>query len=383
MKLLSILCTLLLVISISTGNTYAQAINVDSDSALISQTGIFKEIKKVIVAKVQKQQVISTTNKKYSQEFLYFFHKLGFKRSPVSYLLFEDGSNYALNAEWQSQQFDNNLNTGVLFVLLVYSKEFNPATFEKAIQNFKDTVLKTKISETGIRTLEDIEVRQFIIETQNNAPIVTFQNQEDSAFIRNKVSDLNFTDKKLASLQLENIAFPQNVTVNDRVKAQITLKNTSNIDALFNENFFVQAQFDANSKFFVNNTWLNQRTPLRLDTGFIKANESKVLEIDLAIPLLPGVLKEKITLKLGDTLLGSKEISVNIQNNGVKILRVKPTSSGYVNIRKEARANSADMGRATSGSTYAYTEIQNNFYKIEYLGQQGWIASNSVEIITK
>lgn len=352
------------------------------EPSIYTETGIVKSAEKVIFSKIQSRTILNISNDKYSQELAYFFHKQGFKRSPAAYVLFEDGSAISLNSEWQTNQFNSNIDQGVLFILLVYKDKFNVENFRQALYEFKNNVLSKSISGTNISSINDFEIRDFLTDKSGEESIVNFKPAEDSQNIKSYFNDIDFSNKPAPELKLQNLSVPTKSDPKKTVKAQVEIRNNSNFDFIFSENNYVQLRFEKDSVFFVNNVWLNQRTALRIKNGFIKAKNSKVFEFDLKVPIMPGQVTEKLLIEMKDKTLESKDLALEVNNIGLKLLRVRPNAVGYLNVRKEANTTSPEIGKASMGNIYSYVDLQNGFYKIDFNGKEGWVAERYVELIS-
>jgi hypothetical protein len=383
MKICSSLLVALCLLTLPLGRP-VKAVNTPSglDPSLYGETTYAKQIDRIVFSKVQRQQILNISDQKYAQEFAYFFYKFGFKRPPVSYLLFENGNSNALNTEWQLNQPQTNLDSGVIFVLLVFDKEFNADLFRNSVTEFKTSTLKKAITTTQIDSINDLEMRPFVIENGNDMPIVSFKNAEDSTSIRNLLSDLDFTTKVLPEISVTNVVVPEKENPNALSKMQVTLTNKSNFDYFLTGKNFIQFRFEKDSALFANNKWLSQRIPLQYKDAPIKALETKTFDVDISMPVQPGPIKEKMLVELAGKTIDSKDITITVNDTGQKLLRIKPTELNYLNIRQDPSQSSKEVGRAGVGTVYEYTENQNNFHKIIFNnGQTGWVSSRYVEII--
>lgn len=383
MKSCSLILAIMLVFISFLPHSRAEYITQQFDPSLYKETTISKPINKIIIAKVERQQILNISDQKYAQEFAYFFYKFGFKRPPVSFLLFDDGNVATLNSDWQFNQPNTSLNQGVLFLLMVYDGAYDSTKFQPAIDQFKSTTLKTSISTLGLTSSNAIELRQFVVENVGENPVITFKDVEDSQVIRSQFSDIDFATKTLPDLQVSNIVVPAKADPSSLIKAQIAITNNSNFDYLFGTKDFIQFRFDKDSVFFVNNKWLNQRIPIQFKDGALRSKETKTFEVDLSVPVVPGSVKEKMNIEFGAKLLSSPDIALTINDNGQKILKIKPTELNFLYIRQDPLQTSKEVGRASVGTIYAYTDSQSSFYKILFNNglSSGWVSSKYVEII--
>jgi hypothetical protein len=362
-------------------NARAQIITQEFDPILNQETGISKPITKIVFSKVKRQQIFKTTEQKYAQEFAYFFHKVGFKRSPVSHLLFENGEVASLNPDWQIHQSNNNLNTGVLFVLLVYDNEFQLNKFDQSIRTLTEEV-KQAVPIMNISSIEGVELRDFVIERdEKGIGEVSFKDPQSTNDIRSYFANINFKERPTLQVALESINVTELVEFNTTIKAKVKIKNSSKFDLIFSESNQMQLSFEKDSPLYVNTSWVSPQIPLLLKEGFIKADSSNEFEIDLQTPILPGKLNENLSLKSKDKTIDTKPISLVVKDSGQKVLKIKSTELGYLTIRKDARIDSAEVGRAPVGNTYLYSSLENGFYKIQFNGKEGWVFAKYIEVL--
>ena len=59
-------------------------------------------------------------------------------------------------------------------------------------------------------------------------------------------------------------------------------------------------------------------------------------------------------------------------------VRIRPSSLGYVNVRREPNTGSTVVGRVSPGATYTASEVVNGWYRLE--GEAGWVAGRYVVI---
>jgi Bacterial SH3 domain len=381
MKFCSVVLALILLAVSFSPPTKAEFLTPGLDAAMRLETNYGKGIEKVVFAKVQRHQILTVTDTKYSQEFAYFFQKLGFKRPPAAYLLYQDGNIAIINPEWQLNQPQTNLEQGVLFVLMVYDGVYDFEKFQNTLTEFKKNVLSKAVSLTSVDNIDDIEMRSFVLENSEDDAKVIFKEQEDPAQLRASLSDIDYANKTAPDLTVAEFILPTSSNPNTTISAQITLTNNSDFDYVFSSKNSLQLKFEKDSAFFVNNSWLNQRVALLIADGAIKARASKTYSFELASAILPGEVTEKIGVEFAGKSLASRDISIKTNDIGQKILRIKPTELNYLFVRQDPTPTSKEIGRASVGSVYVYTESKDNFYKITFNGQQGWVSSRYVDIL--
>ncbi len=372
-----------LLVATSFQRANAVLITQEFDPTIYQESSIVKPVTKIIFSKVERQQVLEVDDKKYTQEFAYFFSKFGFKRPPVAYLLFDNGTVASLNNDWSTNQFKNNLDTGAIFSLLVYKGAFDINAFKPALGEFKNSVLKKSLNATGLKNVDDIQLRSFIIEGADGGSSISFKDPENADDIKQEFKDIDFSARQVANLSFEDLQVPANADPSSVQTVKASIKNNSDFDFVLNTANQLKFTFEKDSVYFINNKWLTPKTPAVLSEGVIKAGTTSSFQFDIRIPVSAGKISETVTVSLNDKKIDAKPLATTVADKGQKVLRIKPTELNYLNVRKEASASSAEIGRASVGSLYVYSDFQNNFYKIEYNGQPGWVSGKYVELITK
>jgi hypothetical protein len=334
---------------------------------------------KIIFTPIKKSQAFKSTNEKYIYELEYFFSKKGFKASPISYVLFENTENFTIDKDWQLNKPANNLNQDILIIGLVYEEEFNIKNYDKSIKDLKE-ILVPYINVSTIKSVDSIELRNFTIES-GGIPSMKFAEPKDASYIKTFFSDVNFTNKVTPDIKLEKIDMGTGFDPDSEGIITITLKNNSNVGYILSPEQTLQLSFVNDSKFFVNNKWLNQRIVLIKDSGSIKANDQLVFDINVKSTLLPGVTSDDLIFTLKNKVIATSRLDINVKDIGQKVLKIKPSSLGYINVRADASTDSTEIGRATVANLYIYSELKNNYYKINFNGKDGWVSSKYVDIL--
>jgi hypothetical protein len=103
----------------------------------------------------------------------------------------------------------------------------------------------------------------------------------------------------------------------------------------------------------------------------------------LKTPLLPGKYSENFTFNISGKEIEKFKIDFSVNDNGQKVLKIRPTEFGYVVVRSESSTSAKEIGRAPQSSEYLFTEIKNNFYKIDFNGKEAWVSARYSEILKK
>lgn len=366
-------------------NTAAKAAfsQVKLDSELVKETSITKPLEKIIFSPVKINSVLKSTPEKYAQEISYFFHKAGFAVSPASYILFEDGNVLELNPDWKISQFESSTNNGVLFSLLAYSSTFSLDKFKDSINEFNNSVLKANLDKITLDSADNISLQKFLVEKDEASTKVLFSNYDTAQdrSLRDFFDDLDFKRKVLPELKISSISDINEADSNSIATLKIEIKNNSGFDFIFSEKDQLKFSFEKDSQFFVNNTWLNQRTALMADSGFVRANSTTTFEVQLQSPILAGEYEETIQISLNDNRQDQREFKLTVRDSGQKALKILESGLGYLNIREEPSINSSEIGKAPTGNVYLYSELQDGYYRISFDGKEGWISSRYVEIL--
>ncbi|MFW5719466.1 MAG: SH3 domain-containing protein [Candidatus Dojkabacteria bacterium] len=375
------MCILLTLTLVSTTNAEFVPIT-PNYSTSIPENQIIKPIKKIVISPVKRRSVLSLTHTKFAREILYFMQKNGFIRSPVAYVLFRDSTVVELEKDWVLNDFSNSYDEGVLFVLLVYEQQFDMEDYRAGFRTLIPRI-ENALGSTNLTSVEDVELKDFVIEKGDEIAHLEFTEPEEKSDIRSMFAAVDFTKKEKPDLRVTQVDLPKRVEPQKTIQGKVTIENKSDFSFVFNESAVLEFKFNDNSVFHVNESWLNLRTAVSLDEGYILARGKKTFEVDLRAPLLPGSVRDTMRITFADTELSNQEIELEVADIGQKILRIEPTSLGYLYIRREPDRNSPEVGRAPAGLEFEYVEEQNGYYKIKYNNGFAWVYKTYVTILSR
>lgn len=324
---------------------------------------------------------VNFSNEDYTKEIIYFFNKFGMQNPPPAYIIYpEAGEIYQTNSDWLLKQFNNNLNTGVLLTLLVYTDTFNIDNFINNIVQLKNTVLEDYIRYTNIT---EVELRDLSIEVQEQDSLVDFAPKLNNLELNNAFADTDFLTKEIPNLTLTpselNLSGDQEKIIN----AEVTIQNNSPIGYYIGSaNSFTLRSVEDTSQFFINDSWATPKTLQIVDNAFIEASGSYLVDLELQAPLEPGNYTEIFEFINNEEVVTEIEINLESEDTGLDILRINPTGLGFLNVREEPNAGSPRLGDVLVGEVFKYTDEENGFYRIEYSEETyGWVSGQYITVI--
>lgn len=370
---------LAIISSIFTNNARANYYLIDFPSNLIKQNNEVRAVSKIYFASVKINNILDFKESSYAKEVAYFFSKNGLE-APPAYILFETGNIYQLNRDWVSHQYSNNENTGVLFVIMAYEDSFEPIKFQSGLSRFRGEI-ETKLNTLSLESVNSIEIKDFKIEKSEDRSILVFGESEDSRWIQANFEDIDFNNKVEPVVQIKSINIKPKAEPNEILIADIEIYNNTGADLFFSPQYSLMLAFEDNSDFFVNEKWNTQRIARVVDTGLIKNNNSLTIPVEIKAPIFPEMIESELQIEFLDKVLDKKKFSFEVLDVGQKILRIKETELGYLNVRQEPNTVSPEIGRAGAGILFTFTDLENNYYKIDYFGKDAWVSANYVDII--
>lgn len=380
--LLSVLVLLVVALSAVSPKKLSAQPDFNIPSELQREGRIHAKINKVVFAPINIRMLFNTDKSRYAQELLYFFYKKGFNSSPASDVIFENGEIYNLNPDWFITQFDNTLNTGVLMILLAYENDFQIDTFAPSIKKWLDASFVEALPYTSISAKESFMLKNFVIEPLVS-PKVRFIDSDTYKLDPDMFAYLDYSNKILPTLDLVKLDSPIQVNPNELFTVKVAIKNNSKKEFIMGGGNYLQFRFSKDSSFYINNKWVNRRTPLASKQGFLKPQEEKVFELELMSPLVPGSVSEELIVLNKDKEFFKDKISIQVNDVGQKVLVIKMYTFDVLTIKKEPYSSSEEVGRTGEGQKYLFTETRNGYHKIKFGNKEGWVESRFVQVLTK
>lgn len=362
-------------------NRYSSAKDILLDSSLRNLSQLKGRVEKVFIIPAKKIQFASISRKDYVQEIFYFFPRNGIKGDSINYVVFADGEVFRANKDFQRNLSPSSLKNKEVGIIAIYENNLS----ELEGSSFKDSVKKLITEEiipfADLKDKKDISTAKVGFKTDTSSIILDWKEGQEGSQKIIEGMEFDTNAKKVPNLSTVNITSAANLQPNTVTELQIPISNDSDFIAHFGETMHMQIRSENDSPFFVTDIWANTRTALSDKENVIDAKSSRTYMVKFKTPLLPGEAKGKFSLVLNEKVLTEFEIKLNIGDYGQKVLKVRPNGLGYLTVRKDATTSSEDIGRATPGAIYQFTEEKNNFYKIDFNGKEGWVSARFVEVV--
>ncbi|MEI7604025.1 MAG: SH3 domain-containing protein [bacterium] len=137
---------------------------------------------------------------------------------------------------------------------------------------------------------------------------------------------------------------------------------------------------EVQSSMFLNEKWYSKSRAGSVIEDRIGSNEIGNISLPVQVSPVAGEQLEKFVLARPDGYIYPNtefEIKFIVPDIGQKIIEVKDTGLGFVNIRDEAKSNSKIIGFAYSGTKILVVEDAGTWMKIKFDGEKtGWILSS-------
>ncbi|MCX8035250.1 MAG: SH3 domain-containing protein [Candidatus Dojkabacteria bacterium] len=335
-----------------------------------------KIVEEICLINLKTNTNLEKSEAKIVQEILYFFKKLKFEYSPVFGMIFDTGNYYITSPDPQIYPINTDDDVGRLFLFLIsYNKNQN---FSLGINNFYKNFLNTYLKNTAIDSPQDLYLCTFKIAEINGE--LGFALEKQAKYELNEQWDFSKEDRKNhLTFHEDNVVFELNQ--GEISEIEIEIKNNSDKYFLLLPNLEnLLLSFEKNSNLFINNVWLNTRTPKKIDELFINSQNTQKVHFSVKAPLLPGEYEENINLIYNNIVVDELKLSYTVKDLGRKILQVKP---GLIKIFMYEEPNTASkiIGEIPANTYLEFFEKIGNFYKIKYDDLEGYVSSNAVIVI--
>lgn len=335
-----------------------------------------KIVEEICFINLKTNTSLEKSETKIVQEILYFFKKLKFEYSPVLSMIFDTGNYYITSPDPQIYPVNINDDVGKLFVFLIsYNKNQN---FNLGINNFYKNFLNNYLKNTAIDSPQDLYLCNFKIAEINGQ--LGFTVEKQGRYELTEIWDFSKEDRKnYLAFHEDNVVFELNQ--GEISEIEIEIKNNSDKYFLLlpnSENLLLLLEKDSN--LFINNVWLNTRTPKKINELFINSQNTQKVYFSVQAPLLPGEYEENINLLYNNIVVDELRFRYIVKDLGRKILQVK---SGLIKASMyEEPTTASKVIREIPANTYLeFFEKVGNFYKIKYDDIEGYVSSNAVIVI--
>lgn len=335
-----------------------------------------KSVEEICFINLKTNTSLEKSETKIVQEILYFFKKLKFEYSPVLSMIFDTGNYYITSPDPQIYPVNINDDVGKLFIFLIsYNKNQN---FNLGINNFYKNFLNNYLKNTAIDSPQDLYLCNFKIAEINGQ--LGFTVEKQGRYELTESWDFSKEDRKnYLAFHEDNVVFELNQ--GEISEIEIEIKNNSDKYFLLlpnSENLLLL--FEKDSILFINNVWLNTRTPKKISELFINSQNTQKVYFSVQAPLLPGEYEENINLLYNNIVVDELRFRYIVKDLGRKILQVK---SGLIKASMyEEPTTASKVIREIPANTYLeFFEKVGNFYKIKYDDIEGYVSSNAVIVI--
>ncbi len=186
------------------------------------------------------------------------------------------------------------------------------------------------------------------------------------------------------ALSIEDVKYDVKVRLGEKLPVEFTLRNDGTDPLVVGENnsLLLKTADDKDSPFAVSGVWPSLDTPILIDNMILKPEESKIFKFDMFASVLPGSQSQSFHIVDHDgNEIDGTEFTVDfaIERGDAKILEIKDTDTGYLNVRKGPALNSEKVSQVGVGERFVWTEKDGAWYKIKYSDSaEGWVYARYV-----
>ncbi len=365
------------------------------DTSVIVDSENYSMPKQVLVAPI----FMGTTEKiDYEDWYRGLFYYLSsdrynFKDIPAHYIIDKNGNIY--------QGIDGGIDKQILVddktpIVIFYLAQRGDSDFSENSKTIINNFLINIANENSIE-IDKFELKTIKLEIEHESKKVYLQSEKIYGtwhvsfdnFMKRLEKEYDPQPKKY-EVELINYKNPKGeVSPLSEIVLKIELKNTSKY-SIYSEDdsaLLLTKADQTDSKFYLNNTWVSKsQVPLLLSNTILKPDEKGTFQFKIRSPLEFGAISEDFVIKNGldQTFEDTKiTIKLNVKRDNIKVLEIKNTETGTLNVRKQPTINSSSIAKASPGEKYIWIEKSvSNWYKIKYEeGKEGWVFARYVNIL--
>ena len=180
------------------------------------------------------------------------------------------------------------------------------------------------------------------------------------------------------NLKIADITYPKKLKGGALGKVSFKIQNLSEYPFFINKEYlYVSSASKGHSVFAVNGVWDSFTKPTHLEKTLIKSGSALPVEFQIRAPFIPGDYSEVFYLvwENGEKIAGSEfTVKIKVEKSDEKLVKIKKTETGYLNVRSCPRVTCKKVGEVASGSILKLLKRKDNWYQIQYQeDKSGWV----------
>ncbi|GAB4157616.1 MAG: hypothetical protein Fur003_1360 [Candidatus Dojkabacteria bacterium] len=369
--------------------TLVEKSSLDQDKSLItesSQTYAFPS--QILVTQITSPNELITkdSNKWVNLLYYYYITRLGFADIPYNFIVDRDGNVYEGHSGWSGVNPEMAEGSGA--ILIGYLSNGSDVTLS-AQSTFKQLIeelsYKYGIPRASLK-LVDLKLAPKSSETSLSKLATA---NSTNAFSKNLVVYANkYKYYSQYHLSYQASVTPKEISLEAKAgeKATVTVnvKNEGEMPWFPAKTLIIlQTSNGKESKYAINGVWDSFASPLSLDSAPLLPGEDRRLTFDMQAPLIGGKYSESFKFRIinaADLSNSEFKVNFNVAKGDFKLVKIKDTGAGYLNVHKDPFVNSPNIAQVPVGQTYVVESTQPGWYKIKYAdGKSGWVIGKYIE----
>lgn len=359
-----------------------------ADKTISTHTPDYAAIEQIHIVEIPLSKGYTFENETLLVRTIYYHYvfRLGYPEPIFNILIAPSGQAYELTINGLDSQVSHDKAKGIIVIGIVTT---DTTSVDKNLQQINDQVLSVATS-FGLSE-KDIFASKFKL-NYSKPPTVSFLPSNDQEMIHLVETIKNNIQGRInpfiPKIEVSPNSFSLEVEPAQLVEVSIAITNNSDIPIYGGklQSVYVGAigPKDKTPSCFDPHSWITPRWTGELSPARIAKGESGTIKFKCKAEVMPGEYQEKLQLVTGKgQWIDNTTITLNVKvkDTGQKVLQIRETGIGYLNVRQEPSASSAIISTVGVGEQFLFEEYQNGFYKIKIDDKYGWVSSRYVDIL--
>jgi len=319
--------------------------------------------------------------------YYHYVFRLGYTEPVFNILLSPSGKLYQLSPNGFDAQMPHNKTNGVISIGIITNEDTTLSTAN--IESLTDGVLKI-LSQFGLSEKDIFASRLKLIYSEK--PTVSFLPSEDEKLIQLaeevKKRVTGNIKPMLPKIELPSHVYTIEANPEEVVDVEIPFINKSETPIYGGKipMLLIQTTDPNNrkSECFDQTSWIAPNKTGEILEGRVTKDSKGTIKFKCKGMLMPGNHTEKfeiVTVSGQSIEDASFTLNIKIKDIGQKVLQVRSTPTGYLNVRASPSLYSEVIATAGAGEKYLFYDHQSGFYKIKIDDKYGWVSERYVEIL--
>ena len=344
-----------------------------------------KPVEKIVVVPITTQDQLLQENFKQWIDLLYYFSITRYKLPdiPFNYIIDPNGTLYdfttiGLSGAKDYYYIETKNGEAVIAIGVLITNNKLSQVSGTALSNLisqlsyqwgvkKDFCYPASMSYETTKTLSKL---QFTKKTQSDLDKEILHYIDQATFSNTRHIDYN--------LKILDVTYPEQLKGGTVGKVSFKIQNLSEYPFFINKEYlYVSSASKGHSVFAVNGVWDSFTKPTHLEKTLIKSGGVLPVEFQIRAPFIPGDYSEVFYLvwENGEKIDGTEfTVKIKIEKSEEKLVKIKKTETGYLNVRDCPRVTCKKVGEVASGSILKLLKQKDNWYQIQYQEEKsGWV----------